>query len=83
MVRQLETIQGLLEKTRALGVGVNASDALRAAAAEFILEGLCAHRRISRTEERVFAAEERRRAAAAGEPEQPRKPSRESRRNYQ
>jgi magnesium chelatase subunit I len=83
MVRQLETIQGLLEKTRALGVGVNASDALRAAAAEFILEGLCAHRRISRTEERVFAADERRRAAAAGEPEQPRKPSRESRRNYQ
>src|SRR5258706_1614271 len=48
MVRQLAGIQGLMEKTKALGLGVNEPDAVRAAAAEFILEGLYAHRRISR-----------------------------------
>ena len=36
-------------------------DALRISAAEFILEGLYAHRRISRSEERGFAAEEKKR----------------------
>ena len=60
MVRQLGGIQGLLEKTRALGVGENEADAIRAAAAEFILEGLYAHRRISRSEQHEFSAEERR-----------------------
>jgi magnesium chelatase subunit I len=59
MVRQLGGIQGLMEKTRALGLGVNEPDELRASAAEFILEGLYAHRRISRSEERGFTAEER------------------------
>ena len=34
---------------------------MRAAAAEFVLEGLYAHRRISRNEERGFAAEEKKR----------------------
>lgn len=63
MVRQLDQIQGLLEKTGTLGVRENASDALRASAGETILEGLWAHRRISRSEERVFGAEEKRRAA--------------------
>ena len=61
LVRELGPIQGLLEKVRALGVGHGSSDADRGAAAEFILEGLVAHRRISRSEERVFAAEERKR----------------------
>jgi magnesium chelatase subunit I len=60
MVRQLAGIQGLLEKTRALGLTENEPDAVRASAAEFILEGLHAHRRISRTEEYKFAAEEKR-----------------------
>ncbi len=59
MTRQLGSIQGLMEKTRALGLGANEPDELRASAAEFILEGLYAHRRISRSEERGFAAEER------------------------
>ena len=46
----------------------NEPDAVRAAAAEFILEGLYAHRRISRNEERGFAAEEKNaRAARSGE----------------
>jgi magnesium chelatase subunit I len=34
---------------------------VRASAAEFVLEGLHAHRRISRSEERGFAAEEKQR----------------------
>jgi magnesium chelatase subunit I len=63
MVAQLASIQGLMEKTRALGVGVNEPDAVRAAAAEFILEGLHAHRRIARSEERGFSGEEKRREA--------------------
>ena len=58
MVKQLGGIQGLMEKTKALGLIANEPDAVRAAAAEFILEGLHAHRRISRNEERGFAAEE-------------------------
>jgi magnesium chelatase subunit I len=61
MVRQLGGIQGLMEKTKGLGLTANEPDAVRAAAAEFVLEGLHAHRRISRSEERGFAAEEKRR----------------------
>jgi magnesium chelatase subunit I len=61
MVQELNGIQGLMEKTKALGLGSNEPDALRASAAEFILEGLYAHRRINRSEERGFIAEERRR----------------------
>ena len=61
MLRQLVGIQGLMEKTRALGVGTNEPDAVRASAGEFILEGLHAHRRISRNEERGFMGEEKRR----------------------
>ncbi len=54
MLRELEKIQGLMEKTRALGLGAHEPDAVRASAAEFILEGLYAHRRITRTEEVGF-----------------------------
>jgi magnesium chelatase subunit I len=61
MVRELNGIQGLMEKTKALCSSANETDAMRASAAEFILEGLHAHRRIGRTEERGFTAEEKRR----------------------
>ena len=61
MVRQLAGIQGLMEKTKALGLTANEPDPVRASAAEFILEGLYAHRRISRNEEKGFSAEERKR----------------------
>ncbi|MBS1858635.1 MAG: magnesium chelatase [Acidobacteria bacterium] len=64
MVEQLAGIQGLMEKTKALGLSANEPDAVRAAAAEFILEGLYAHRRISRSEERGFAGEEKKREPA-------------------
>ena len=49
------------EKTGNLGLGVSEPDAVRAGAAEFILEGLYAHRRLSRNEEVGFLAEPRRR----------------------
>src|SRR5580700_3175448 len=67
MVRQLGGIQGLMEKTKALGLSSNEPDALRASAAEFVLEGLHSHRRISRNEERGYAAEEKKRDATREE----------------
>ena len=76
MAGQLANIQGLMEKTEALGVGSGEPAALRASAAEFILEGLYAHRRISRNEELGFTAGERKREAAAGEREEGRRPPR-------
>jgi magnesium chelatase subunit I len=61
IVEQLAGIQGLMEKTGALGLASSEPDAVRASAAEFILEGLYAHRRISRNEEQGFIAGERKR----------------------
>ena len=63
MVAQLGKIQGLMEKTAGLGLSSNEPDAVRASAAEFVLEGLYAHRRISRNEEQTFMAGERKREA--------------------
>ena len=85
MVKQLGQIQGLLEKTGGLGVGKNASDATRASAGEAVLEGLYAHRRISRSEERVFGAGEKRKPAPASEDDQGPEPrrGRDSKRNFQ
>ena len=65
MLAELGQIQGLLEKTRRLGLHASEADAVRASAAEFILEGLYAHRRISRNEESGFTAEVRRRESPA------------------
>ena len=59
MVEQLGRIQDLLQFTKKLGLSENESDALRASAGEFILEGLYAHKRISRNEELEFVAGER------------------------
>jgi magnesium chelatase subunit I len=76
MVKELGGIQGLMEKVGKLGLGVSEPDAVRAAAAEFILEGLYAHRRISRNEEAGFMAEPRRR-------EPPDEPKKSTKRQYQ
>jgi len=54
---QLKRIQGLLEHIERLGVTGKADAAASVSAAEFILEGLWAHKRISRNEERGFYAE--------------------------
>ncbi len=59
MVGELGKIQDLLSFTRKLGLGESERDALRASAGEFILEGLYAHKRISRNEELAFVAGER------------------------
>ncbi|HXF27925.1 MAG TPA: hypothetical protein VN610_11640 [Bryobacteraceae bacterium] len=77
MVEQLGGIQGLMEKTGALGLGSSEPDAVRASAAEFILEGLYSHRRISRNEERGFVADERKREAPEREEGSGRRPRRQ------
>ncbi len=59
MVRQLARIQDLFSFTGKLGLRESESDAMRAAAAEFILEGLYSHKRISRNEQQAFSASER------------------------
>ncbi len=67
MVAELSRIQGLMEKVKPLGLGTSEPDAIRAAAAEFILEGLYAHRRINRSEEAGFTAEPRKRDRGDGD----------------
>ncbi|HXH67616.1 MAG TPA: hypothetical protein VNI81_10490 [Candidatus Limnocylindrales bacterium] len=57
---QLAKVQGLLEHIAKLGVTNRKEEAHAAAAAEMILEGLWAHRRIGRSEERGFYAEKQR-----------------------
>src|SRR6202035_427839 len=61
MLTELTAIPDLMAKTAKMALGVSEPDAVRAAAAEFILEGLYAHRRISRNEEVGFMAEPRKR----------------------
>jgi magnesium chelatase subunit I len=56
---QLRGIQGLMEKTVKVGAGPKDSPEVQVSAAEFILEGLHAHKRIGRNEERVFTAGEK------------------------
>jgi magnesium chelatase subunit I len=53
----LKNIQGLTEKLAPVGVKTKESPEVLVSAAEFVLEGLHAHRRIGRTEERLFSAE--------------------------
>ena len=53
----LKNIQGLTEKLAPVGVKAKEKPEVLVSAAEFVLEGLHAHRRIGRTEERVFSAE--------------------------
>src|SRR5450631_2042512 len=55
--RQLSKIQGLTEHTGRIGANDPKNHAAVAAAAEMILEGLWAHRRIGRSEERGYYAE--------------------------
>ncbi|MFB3814128.1 MAG: magnesium chelatase [Terriglobales bacterium] len=56
---RLQTIQGLPEKLAALGVKQKDRPEMHVSAAEFILEGLHAHKRIGRNEERVFVGAEK------------------------
>ena len=65
----LRSIQGLMEKTVKVNVGPKDAIEKQVSAAEFILEGLHAHKRIGRSEERVFSASEK-------QPQAPRKSER-------
>ncbi len=56
---QFRGIQGLLERADAIFGSGNQSAEQRVAAAEFILEGLYAQKKINRNEERVFQAAEK------------------------
>jgi len=62
----LKQIQGLISKLAPLGVAKSDAAPKVVSAAEFLLEGLVAHRKLSRNEERVFT----------GKPSAPRKPER-------
>jgi len=55
--QQLSKIQGLMEHIGKLGISDRKDAGAAAAAAEMILEGLWAHRRIGRSEERGFYAD--------------------------
>jgi magnesium chelatase subunit I len=53
----VQGIQGLMDKLGAVHVNAKSSPEVQVSAAEFLLEGLHAHKRIGRTEERVFKAD--------------------------
>jgi len=65
-LQSLQPIQGLMDKLSKVSVGPKDSAELQVSAAEFVLEGLHAHKRIGRNEERVFSAGEK-------QPKQPEK----------
>ena len=71
LLAQLKKIQGLFEHLETLDVKTKDDSAIVTSAAEFILEGLWAHKRISRNEERGYFAEARK----TPEPRDPREPS--------
>ena len=56
---ELKNIQGLMEKIGVLGTKADNSAPVLVGAAEFLLEGMVAHRKLSRNEEHGFAAQEK------------------------
>jgi magnesium chelatase subunit I len=67
VLEELKSIQGLMDKLGAVDVKPKDAPELQVSAAEFLLEGLYAHKRIGRNEERVFSAGEKQaRKAEAG-----------------
>jgi magnesium chelatase subunit I len=59
VLQSLRNIQGLMDKLTRVNVGPKDSTEAQVSAAEFALEGLHAHKRIGRNEERVFTAGEK------------------------
>ncbi|HEY7353386.1 MAG TPA: magnesium chelatase [Terriglobales bacterium] len=64
VLQTLRAIQGLMDKLTRVNVGPKDSPESQVSAAEFILEGLHALKRIGRSEERVFKAEAKQPRAA-------------------
>ena len=58
-LEELSEIQGLFEKLSPLGISDSDSPEHLVAASEFLLEGMCSHRRLSRSEERTFSAQKK------------------------
>ncbi len=58
-LHKLRGIQGLLDKLSTLGLSGKEPSEMLVSGAEFILEGLYAHKRIGRSEERTFTAGEK------------------------
>ncbi|MEO8735359.1 MAG: magnesium chelatase, partial [Edaphobacter sp.] len=56
---ELQQIQGLFEKLSPLQINGKSKPEVAVSAAEFLLEGMYAHKRISRSEERSFTAAEK------------------------
>jgi magnesium chelatase subunit I len=59
VLQSLRGIQGLMDKLTRINVGPKDCPEAQVSAAEFVLEGLHAHKRIGRNEERVFTAGEK------------------------
>src|SRR6201994_1251048 len=59
ILEELKQIQGLFPQLSPLSVKVSDSPEIAVAAAEFLLEGMYAHKRLSRSEERGFTAQEK------------------------
>ena len=62
-LKELQQIQGLFETLTPLKISAKSSPETAVSAAEFLLEGMYAHKRISRAEERVFTAAEKKQRA--------------------
>src|SRR6202041_2883740 len=58
-LEELQQIQGLIEKLSPLQVNAKSEPEIAVSAAEFLLEGMYAHKRLSRAEERIFSAAEK------------------------
>jgi magnesium chelatase subunit I len=58
-LEELKQIQGLFEKLSPLQITGKSKPEVAVSAAEFLLEGMYAHKRLSRTEERSFTAAEK------------------------
>jgi magnesium chelatase subunit I len=58
-LKELEQIQGLIEKLAPLKITERTKAEIAVSAAEFLLEGMHAHKRLSRSEERSFTAGEK------------------------
>jgi magnesium chelatase subunit I len=71
VVGGMKKIQGLLEKSALVPGPAKPSAGWTASAGEFLLEGLHAHRRIGRSEERGFIAEERKQTMPSREEMRP------------
>jgi magnesium chelatase subunit I len=74
--QQLCRVQNLMDHVAKLGVTNRKEEPAAAAAAEMILEGLWAHRRVGRSEERGFYAEKPQRMAEPRDRENPNRPRR-------